>query len=121
MSTIGSSRRSPSPTYPLTNPRLVNLITNGASGASATYKISGDAYVQLEVYGSATAGTATFFTIGRSGEERAITGVKQADNTSSATGVKGDVLKFDVTFAEQLVVRLSGVTGGTLSVNGKAV
>jgi hypothetical protein len=116
-----SSRRSPSPTYNVNNPRSIDLLTNGASGATASFNVKGDSTVQVEIYGSATAGTASFFTIGRSGIERAVMGYKQADASTATTGINGDVMSFDVTYADKFVVRLAGVTGGTLSVNGRAV
>lgn len=121
MNSSQTSQRSSDPTYNWNRPLKVDLLNAVTSDSTASYTISGESTIQVEIYGTASSVAVTFFTVGSSGTERAIAGRKQADAALSATGAMGDVITFDVSFADQFVVKVASITGGNVSVNGKAI
>lgn len=117
-----SSRLEPMPVYMRAKPQDVNLFSNAtAAPTEVAVNVKGLSDLQVEIYGTATAATVEFYTIGRSGEERPIMGYKQMDASTTATGGMDDVISFEVTFADKFVARLASVTEGAVSVNGRAV
>lgn len=117
-----SSGLEPMPVYMRAKPQNVDFFTNAtAAPTEVEVNVKGLSDLQIEIYGTASAATVEFYTIGRSGEERPIMGFKQMDASTTATGGMDDVIAFEVTFADKFVVRLTSVTGGAVSVNGRAV
>jgi hypothetical protein len=78
----------------------------------------------VEIYGSEdnTARTVTFYCKGPSGTLRALKGLKVSDWTSdtSTTGT-GEIWQFDITGVNSVVMDLTAITGGSVTVKGRAV
>jgi hypothetical protein len=78
----------------------------------------------VEIYGSAenTVRTVTFYGKGPSKTLRALKGLKVSDWTSgtSTTGT-GEIWQFDITGLNQVIMDLTSITGGTVTVKGRAV
>ncbi|WP_198297617.1 hypothetical protein [Domibacillus aminovorans] len=76
----------------------------------------------VEIYGSATARTVTFFAVSASGIKRPLQGInlETLAFASSTTGI-GEIWSFDITGLESVYVEISSISGGNLTVKGRAV
>lgn len=96
--------------------------TEAANGNA--FKVDYFKTLTIEVFGSSTnsARTVTFYGKGASGTLRAISGMKLAGLTTalSTTGT-GELWQFDITGLEYVVMDLTAITEGNVTVIGKAV
>jgi hypothetical protein len=78
----------------------------------------------VEIYGSAenTARTVTFYGKGPGKTLRAMKGLKVSDwTTGTSTTGTGEIWQFDITGLNQVIMGLTAITGGTVTVKGRAV
>lgn len=76
----------------------------------------------VEIYGTSTSRTVVFIGIGPSGTQRPIMGVRLSDfSTGTSTTGTGEFWQFDITGLSQVIMDLTAVSGGNVSVKGKAV
>jgi hypothetical protein len=76
----------------------------------------------IEVSGTSATRTVAFKGIGPSGTAYAIAGVKLSDlTTGSTTTGTGELWQFDITGLTQVIMDLTAVAGGNVTVKGKAV
>jgi hypothetical protein len=81
--------------------------------------------VEIDSAGGNSARTVTFYGKGPSGTLRALPGCKMTGDTNftmalSTTGT-GEIWQFDITGLEHVIMDLTSITGGNVSVKGKAV
>ena len=96
-----------------------SVADNGLNFQVENYKT-----ITIEIYGSVgnNARTVTFYVKGKSGVLRAISGVRLSDlSVAASTTGTGEIWQFDVTGVEHFIVDLTAITGGTVTVKGKAV
>lgn len=88
----------------------------------APFDVSGYKTLTIEIYGSSTGRTISFIGRGLSGEDRYIAGVKLSD-LSLATGTTGtgELWQFDTTGLVAVIMDLSIIAGGDVTVKGRAV
>lgn len=78
--------------------------------------------ITLEIFGTSTSRTIVFEGCGSSGTFYPIQGVKLNDlSTGSQTTGTGEIWQFDITGLEVFRARVSAVSGGNVTVKGKAV
>jgi hypothetical protein len=95
----------------------VTVAGNGASFEVGSYKT-----LTVEIYGTSTTRTVTFYGKGPSGTLIALMGIKVSDlSTGVSTTGTGEVWQFDVTGLEEVIMDLTAVSGGNVSVKGRAV
>lgn len=101
----------------------VSFHTNATVAANGTdVVVSGYKTLTVEIYGTSTSRTVTFYGKGASGTLRSIMGVKLSDFSTgiNATGT-GELWQFDVTGLESVVMDLTAVAGGNVTVPGRLV
>jgi len=76
----------------------------------------------IEIYGTSASRTITFYGKGTSGTLRALMGVNLSSLTTgiNTTGT-GEIWQFEVTGLEYVVMDLTAVAGGNVTVKGRAV
>lgn len=76
----------------------------------------------IEIYGTSSTRTVTFYCKCFSGTSRAIQGVKISDfSTGVNTTGTGEVWQFDITGIDQIIMDLTAVSGGNVTIKGRAV
>lgn len=92
------------------------------AGVGAPFIVSAYKTLTIEIYGTSTNREIKFFGIGTSGTKRSIQGVNMAsfDMAISTTG-SGEFWSFDITGLESIVMELTSVSGGNVTIKGKAV
>jgi hypothetical protein len=94
--------------------------TEAADGTAFT--VAGYKTLTVEIYGTSTSRTVEFKGAGPSGTYGAIMGVRLSDFvTATQTVTSGEIWQFDVTGLTTVIMDLSAVAGGNVSVQGKAV
>lgn len=102
------------------------IFHNAASVAANGNALKVDYWKKLlvEISGVAanTARTVTFYGKSLSGTLRAISGVKMSDlSTGANTTGTGELWQFDISGLEYVIMDLTSITGGTVTITGKAV
>ena len=92
------------------------VAANGTDFTVGAYKT-----LTVEIYGTSTSRTVTFYGKSKSGTLRAISGVRLSDFTvaTSTTGT-GEIWQFDVTGLESVTIGLTAVSGGNVTISGNA-
>ena len=91
-----------------------------ANGTEVT--VGGYKNLTIEIYGTSTTRTVTFYGKGVSGTLRALTGVNIGDlSTATSTTATGEIWQFDITGLESVVMDLTAVAGGNVSIKGRVV
>jgi hypothetical protein len=81
--------------------------------------VKGYKTLSVDIYGTATSLTVTFYGKGASGELRTIQGIKRSDySLASSTTTLGQLWQFDVSGLESVVLDLTAVSGGNVSIKG---
>ncbi|WP_144561583.1 hypothetical protein [Bacillus mycoides] len=95
-------------------------VTN--TGVGASFPVEAFKTLTIETYGTSTSREIKFYGIGTSGTKRPITGVNLLD-LSMATNTKGtgELWQFEIVGLESIVMELVSVSGGNVTVKGKAV
>jgi hypothetical protein len=115
------------------NPAFVQL--TGAAAADITFHdaavaaadgavltVGGCKALTVEIYGTSTSRTVAFIGRGPAGADRAIMGVRLSDlSTATSTTGTGELWQFDVTGLMSVLMDLQAVSGGNVSVKGRAV
>jgi hypothetical protein len=90
---------------------------NGTAFVVGSYKT-----ITVEIYGTSASRTVTFYGKSKSGTLRAIQGVRISDFTlATSTTTTGEIWQFDITGLDYVVMDLTAVAGGNVSVKGTAV
>ncbi|WP_144561691.1 hypothetical protein [Bacillus mycoides] len=93
-----------------------------AVGAGVTFPVESYKTLTIEVYGTSTSREIKFYGIGTSGAKRQITGVNLLDLTmATSTKGTGELWQFEIVGLESVVMELTSVSGGNVTVKGKAV
>jgi hypothetical protein len=92
-----------------------------AVAQGAPFQVNGFKTLTIEIFGSATSASVAFKATSASGTSRVLTGVKISDLSMGTTGAMGDIWQFDVTGLYTVIMDLTAVTGGNVSVAGRAV
>lgn len=84
--------------------------------------VGGYKTLTIEVYGTATTSKVEFQSVGPSGVPRTLMGIRMADFiTGTETEGLGESWQFDITGQEQIIMDLTVVSGGNVSVKGRCV
>lgn len=97
---------------------------NEASSAAdgATIPVDGNKTLTIEIWGTSATRNVAFMGIGPSGTARPINGVNLTDFTVDvSTSGTGELWQFDVTGLTSVIMDLTAVSGGNVSVKGKLV
>ncbi len=111
---------------PATNENNVQIVNfhDGTSSASegVALNVGGFKTLTIEIYGSSTSRTIEFKATSVTGNKHALSGVNLSDWTmeSSTTGTN-EIWQFDVTGLEQVTIEVTAISGGDVTVKGKAV
>ena len=73
--------------------------------------------VEIEVYGTATSATVKFKGAGKSGVDRDRMGVNMADFSTALSAGMGQVFQLNIGGLDSLLLEVSAVSGGNVSVN----
>lgn len=93
------------------------VAANGATFTVGAYK-----ELAIEIYGTSTSRTVTFYGKGPSGTLRALQGMRLSDlSLANGTANTGELWYFQITGLTEVVIDLTAVAGGNVSVKGKAV
>ena len=91
------------------------VAANGTDVSVGNYKT-----LTLEIYGTSTSRTLTFYAKGASGTVRAMSGVRLSDySVASSTTTSGEIWQFDVTGTESVIIDLTAVAGGNVTASGR--
>ena len=76
----------------------------------------------IEIYGTSTGRTVTFYGVGASGTSRALKGLNLG-TWASATSTTGtaEIWQFDITGLNEVIMELTAITDNNVSVKGRAV
>jgi hypothetical protein len=97
-----------------------DVATIAADGTEQT--VGGYKTLTIEIYGTSTSRSISFFGKGASGTVRAITGVNLSDiSTGTGTSGTGEIWTFDVTGLTSVLIDLTAVAGGNVSIKGTLV
>lgn len=99
----------------------VELIDAATAPTSESFAVGAYKTLTLEIYGTATSVTVEFKGTGPSGAARAIAGVRMSDFVVGTVGAIGEIWQFDVTGLTTFIADLTAVSGGYVTVKGKAV
>lgn len=87
-----------------------------------TFEVGAYKTLTVEIYGTSTTRTVAFIGIGPSGSQRTIMGVKLSDlTTGTSTTGTGELWQFDITGLTTVIMDLTAVAGGNVSVKGMVV
>lgn len=93
-----------------------------APGKGVAFSVGGYKTLTVEIYGTSTSRTINFKATLVSGAEIPIMGVKLSDmSMSNNTSGTGEIWQFDVTGLNTVIMDLVAVSGGNVSIKGKAV
>jgi hypothetical protein len=94
--------------------------TQAANGTAVL--VGGYKTLTVEIYGTSATRTVTFYGRSASGTIRAISGIKLSDLTltASTTGT-AELWQFDVTGLEYVLMDLTAVNGGNVTVKGRLI
>lgn len=85
------------------------------------FDVKGNKTLTVEIFGTATSASVSFKAVGMSGALRDLMGVKVSDLSSGTSGGMNEIWQFDITGLETVVMDLTAVSGGDVSVIGRAV
>lgn len=95
---------------------------NTAVGAGASFDVGAYKTMKVEIYGTSTAREVKFFCMSESGVKRPIAGTRVSDYTiGSSTTNNEEIWEFDIAGLQKLIMEVVSVTGGNLTIKGKAV
>jgi hypothetical protein len=108
-----------------TRPVVKDIIfqdTATTTGNGTAFEVGAYKTLTIEIYGTSSSRTVTFYGKSESGTLRAITGIKLSDfTTATSTTGTGELWQFDITGLKYVVIDLTAVAGGNVSVKGRAV
>ena len=114
-------------TYPLVKPDLIFHNASAVAGNGNEYDVGSSRTLTVEIEGDEdnTARTVTFYCKGPMGVLRAIPGTKYTGDTNftmamNTTGT-GEIWVFDVTGLDKVIMDLTSITGGTVTIKGKLI
>jgi hypothetical protein len=112
----------PSLVYPRVS-EIISFHSEATSTGNGTgFSVKSYRTLTVEIYGTSATRTITFYGVGQSGTLRAITGVKLSDySTGQSTTGTGELWQFDITGLETIYMDLTAVSGGNVTVKGRAV
>lgn len=95
---------------------------SATTGNGIEFFVDGEKSLTIEIYGTSTSRTVTFYAKSASGTVRALKGLKMSDWTSdtSTTGT-GEIWQFDITGLYSVIMDLTAVSGGNVSIKGRAI
>ena len=97
-----------------------NAATVAADGA--TFAVEGYKTLTVEIYGTSVSRTVAFMGVGASGTARAIKGVNLTDlSLATSTAGTAELWQFDITGLKSVIMDLTSISGGNVSVKGTAV
>lgn len=100
----------------------VTFLDAVTSPGQGTFTVGGYKTLTVEIYGTSTSRTVNFKATLASGAQIPITGVNLSSmSTGTSTSGTGEIWQFDVTGLNTVIMDLSAVSGGTVSIKGKAV
>jgi hypothetical protein len=92
------------------------------TGNGTEFKPEGRETLVVEIYGTSSTRTITFYAKGKSGTLRALSGVKLSDlSVASSTTGSGELWQFDTSGLESVVMTVTAVAGGNVTIKGRAV
>lgn len=92
------------------------------TGNGTALEVKGLSTLTIEIYGTSSSRTVTFYAKSKSGTLRALMGVRLSDfATATSTTGTGEIWQFDITGLDYVVMDLTAVDGGNVSVKGRAV
>ena len=92
------------------------------TGNGTTYFVGASKTLTVEIYGTSTSRTISFYAISESGTIRPMMGVRMSDfATATSTTTTGEIWQFDITGLDSVMMDLTAVAGGNVSVKGRAV
>ena len=113
--------------YPLVKPNIIFHDASAVAGNGNEIDVGSSTTLSVEIAGdgSNTARTVTFYCKGPMGVLRAIPGTKYTGDTNytqamNTTGT-GEIWVFDVTGLEKVIMDLTSITGGTVTIKGKLI
>lgn len=90
---------------------------NGTPFTVSTYKT-----LTIEIYGTSSSRTITFYGKSKSGTLRLLTGINMSTfTTATNTTGTGEIWQFNITGLDYVIIDVTAVAGGNVSVKGKAV
>lgn len=93
-----------------------------STGDGTTFNVGAFKSLRIEIWGTASAREVRFYGLGLSGEKRPITGVRSLDLvTATETTGNNEFWQFDIEGLEKVVMTVASLSGGNVSVRGKAV
>jgi len=131
-------------TYTIINGHSVKLIDNGdgtysfaalpqitthtfhnaatSTGNGTEFTVGNMKTLTIEIYGTSTSRTIEFYGKGDSGTLRSIKGINLStfEAATSTTGT-GELWQFDITGLISVVIKLAAVSGGDVTIKGRAV
>ena len=85
-------------------------------------EVGGYKTLAFEIYGTSTSRTVEFKCKSESGTLRSIMGVKVNDfSTATSTNGTGEIWQFDITGLTSIIIDLTAVAGGNVSVKGRVI
>jgi len=131
-------------TYTIINGHSVKLIDNGdgtysfaalpqvtthtfhnaatSIGNGTEFTVGNMKTLTIEIYGTSTSRTIEFYGKGDSGTLRSLKGINLStfESATSTTGT-GEIWQFDITGLVGVIIKLAAVSGGNVTVKGRAV
>lgn len=90
---------------------------DGTPFVVGAYKI-----LTVEIYGTSTTRTVTFYGKSKSGTLRALKGLNLSTwNSATSTTGSGEIWQFDITGLDYVIMNLTAVSGGNVSIKGNAI
>lgn len=92
------------------------------TGNGNRMRVDGFTQLTIEISGTSTSRTVTFYETLKDGTLIALIGVKRSDlSTATSTTTNNEKWQFDITGANEIVMDLTAVAGGNVTVYGRAV
>jgi hypothetical protein len=105
--------------------RVTNVIFHSAATEAADgaiFEVDDNKTLTIEIYGTSASRTVAFMGRGTAGADRALMGVNLSSlSTAISTTGTGEIWQFDVTGLTSVLMKLTAVAGGNVSVKGRAV
>ena len=109
-------------TYPVIKPDITFQDAATGTGNGTEFSVGAYRTLTIEIYGTSTSRSVTFYGKSKSGTLRALMGVRVSDfATATSTTGTGEIWQFDITGLDYVVMDLTAVAGGNVSVKGRAV
>lgn len=102
------------------SPTLFTLINASTVVASGTFAVAGKDSITIEIFGTATSAVVDFKCVSESGAQRALMGYRISDLETGSSGGINEIWVFDVPNLISFTVNLTSVTGGNVTVKGRA-